>query len=211
MAECKVECLHRKQCDAMNNPCWHHTKVISELQQAQAELNDAQAWLYDAEMRNQHIYSCMDNLEEKYRQAQASIAAMQKKHSEQETLVAIIKKAGNDAIDSGLDSLAKLEQQQATIATMRLALEKIQKETFLSSCTEWKDGWNSGIIRAQLLVEQALQDTAGAELLEKIDKLERENKAMRNCANCNNNRVKCMKCDDLNKWQIAERLVSKGE
>jgi len=188
-----------------------------QLQQAQAELNDAQAWLYDAEMRNQHIYSCMDNLEGKYKQAQATIAALQKKHSEQETLVAIIKKAGNDAIDSGLDSFAKLEQQEATIAAMRLALEEYFR---------WRNACRTSATHNELIIHIEKVDrlsskalsttTAGAELLAKSEQLERENKALRCCGNCDRNicrRETYRECvdNDLSHWQIARRLVSKGE
>jgi len=124
MAECKVECLHRKQCDAMNNPCWHHTKVISELQQAQA-----------------------------------TIAAMR------ETLGKTLYLVIYGTRDRGVEDAAG----------------------------------------------KALSTTAGTELFKKIDKLERENKALRCCGNCGN--ITCIQpkshvCDD---WQLAERLVSKGE
>jgi len=35
--------------------------------------------------------------------------------------------------------------------------------------------------------------------------------AMRCCGNCGKYKVKCPTCKDLSGWQIAERLVSKGD
>jgi len=146
MVECKVECLHRKQCDAINNPCWHHTKVMSELQQA-----------------------------------------------------------------------------QATIAALRGALEEIRNMDEIELMDE-----------SHMVADKALSTTAGAELLEKIGQLERENKALRCCDNCEHMiwqhddrgckltpqdeygyydyNFDCTPCDDsasFKDWQLAERLVSK--
>jgi len=63
--------------------------------------------------------------------------------------------------------------------------------------------------------QQALSDRAGMELLEKIEQLERENKALRCCANCKEIVWKCKKIiectDNYRGWVIAERLVSKGD
>jgi len=146
-----------------------------QLQQAQIELNDAQAWLYDAEMRNQHIYSCMDNLEGKYRKA------------------------------------------QATIAAMRGALETTRNVLYdLSPVGKVDMNVVAPIIKAIKQADKALSTTAGAELLEKIGQLERENKTMRSCDNCKEIVWKCKKiieCTDNDRkhWQLAERLVSKGE
>ncbi|MBP2638803.1 MAG: hypothetical protein H6Q72_4710 [Firmicutes bacterium] len=78
-------------------------------------------------------------------------------------------------------------------------------------------------LRQQLQQAQALSDTAGAELLEKIGQLERKNKALRCCENCEYVRwlwgerecaldgkdaVECEN-NNHNHWVIAERLVSK--
>ncbi|MBP2652610.1 MAG: hypothetical protein H6Q73_179 [Firmicutes bacterium] len=58
--------------------------------------------------------------------------------------------------------------------------------------------------------------TAGADLLAKIEQLERENKALRCCGNCQHckwvyGKARCNEnCDvDRSGWQLAERLVSK--
>ncbi|MBP2653330.1 MAG: hypothetical protein H6Q73_899 [Firmicutes bacterium] len=61
------------------------------------------------------------------------------------------------------------------------------------------------------LIPDILQsDTAGADLLAKIDRLERENKALRCCGNCGN--ITCIKPKDYvcDSWEMAESLVSKG-
>jgi len=114
--------------------------------------------------------------------------------------------------ECGADVMDELEQQiqqerdnvkrqQATIAAMRLAYEDIKANDYLTP--EAAD-----VFRAT---------TAGAELLDKIKRLERENKAMRCCGNCEHDGSDgCIEdyvfCDkDLSGWELDEWLVKKDE
>jgi len=128
------------------------------------------------------------------------------------------------------------KQYKATIAAMRVALEKIQKRKmpykYCWECNKW--------------VNEALSDTAGAELFEahqnelkeaykiseglshQVDELnaEIEHKdktiqALKCCGNCKYASIPlCKKCKDYKsewkirdeiRWQLDERLVNKGE
>jgi len=130
------------------------------------------------------------------------------------------------------DLRQQLQQAQVTIAAMRVALEEIHRKHLD------KANYCSIAGSTQHICETALspKSTAGAELLEKIEQLERDNKALRCCDNCEHMiwqqddrgckltpqdeygyydyNFDCTPCDDsasFKDWQLAERLVSKGE
>jgi len=144
------------------------------------------------------------------------------------------KMCGANIVDFIIEQGKQIQQQEATIAAMRGAIHDLQKyiefdPNSIFGISIKPDGVNLNS-RAALAANSLINlyktiesDTAGAELLEKIDRLERENKAMRNCANCNHSefgyegpecKLDCRRsyeCEDndLKHWQIAERLVSK--
>jgi len=131
------------------------------------------------------------------------------KHKFQTTGTILCKECGIDLVDY-LNS--QNEQYEATKAAMRGALEVCR-----DSIDEYLE---PEVVPA---IDNALSTTAGEKLLEKIERLERENKTMRNCANCNHSefgyegpecKLDCRRsyeCEDndLKYWQIAERLVGK--
>jgi len=123
------------------------------------------------------------------------------------------------------------EKQRVTIAALRLALDKLAR---------LGNEPNYGNSIGNEIAQQALSDTTGAELLDKIEtteialknrnriieelqkesvRLEQENQALRCCGNCRYQSHKppkeCIDCGGIDNeyagWQLAERLVSKSE
>jgi len=164
-------------------------------------------------------------LEQQIQQAQATIKDLEEILEEKEGHFALCRETNKRMYQ-------QIKEKDATIAAIREGLE-LSHELFrlgemLGYNSSIPDEMTDELSRAYEILEivdKALSDTAGAELLEKIDRLEMENKALRCCGNCQHSEYgyegpECTlyhvakgDCDDndLKHWQIAERLVNKGE
>jgi len=106
----------------------------------------------------------------------------------------------------------QIQQAQATIAAMREGLTMMRKHVLMYG----KQKSDTGMIydTCRQLLEST---TAGAELLEKMERLEQDNMSLRCCGNCkeksngqwcsNSLRHECLKNNNHSHWVIAERLV----
>jgi len=147
---------------------------------------------------------------------------------------------GANVLDLIIEQGKQLQQAQATIAAMRLAIEtaliNLGEANRYQRISEGEHPfWH--VVRD---LHQALSDTAGSELLEahqselkeaykiseglshqvdelnaEIEQLQRENKALRCCGNCINEFKRCDAGDcfknGYSHWVINGKLVNKGE